>query len=282
MIRIRGLQVIRGGHRCVDGVDLTIGHGEVVALLGPNGSGKSSLLQAVAGSLPTAGGDVVWDDRPLREWSGDELARKRAVMSQSTHMAFPFTVREVVSMGYLGLRKARDAAVGGAMLKANVLGMADRDYSTLSGGEQQRVQFARAMCQLWGREAKGFLLLDEPTSQLDLAHQHRVLEAVTDFAFAGGGVLIVLHDLNLAAMYADRVALLKGGRLLACDLTREVIRSEPIETCFDVEARIVEVPASKQPDGTSRSVPHVHTRPKLSATPRETETDVRSEQRIKA
>jgi len=241
VIRAHQLTVHRGGRPVVREVDVEVRPGEVLAVLGPNGAGKSTLLEALAGGLRPAGGTVLLDDRPLRRFGARELARHRAVLPQHSALAFPFTVTEVVALGRSphGDRDAR-TVVGGCLDLAGIRGLADRSYATLSGGEQQRVHLARVLAQLHGGPSPRFLLLDEPVNHLDPAHQHHVLAVARGIARCEQvGVLAVLHDLNLAAAYADRLAVLVEGRVVACGSPREVLTPALLRSAFGLTAEVV-------------------------------------------
>ncbi len=209
------------GRALVEEVSLRLEAGEVLAVVGPNGAGKSTLLHALSGELRPAAGAIAFCGRALEDWPARALARRRAVVSQRVALAFPMTVREVVALGRLPWHGTREAAcdaaaVAAAMGRAGVASLAPRAYATLSGGEQQRVQVARALAQLDGAEAPAALLLDEPTASLDAAHRAGLLRALRRLAAeAGSAVLVVLHDLNEAAFVADRVAVLQAGRCVA-------------------------------------------------------------------
>ena len=191
-----------GTKTLLDGVSLSVAPGEVVALVGPNGAGKSTLLRVLAGELRPASGTVMLKGRALEAYPPRALALHRAVLSQSTHVAFPFTVGEVVRMG-AGDRggSAIDALADVALADVDLSLFGERMITTLSGGEQQRAHFARVLVQLAiGEDAHGpgLLLLDEPTASLDLKHQLDMLEAVGRCARRGVAVVAILHDLNLA------------------------------------------------------------------------------------
>ncbi|MEU7468168.1 heme ABC transporter ATP-binding protein [Streptomyces sp. NPDC044984] len=220
-----GLSVRLGARVVLAGVDLTVRAGEVLALVGPNGAGKSTLLSALAADLPPTTGTVRIHGRPASGWSAPELALRRAVLPQSASLSFPFTVEEVVRMGrapwaavarpgkdeYEGKGGGEDeAAVAGAMAATEVTGFAARPFSALSGGERARVALARVLAQ-----RTPLLLLDEPTAALDLRHQELVLRLCRARAHAGDAVVVVLHDLGLAAAHAHRVAVLRAGRVAA-------------------------------------------------------------------
>jgi iron complex transport system ATP-binding protein len=195
-------------------VTLTLARGELVIILGPNGAGKSTLLKTLTGDLAPDEGRVTFDGKPLSGIAPRELACARAVLSQSMSLNFPFTVLEVVRLGL-------EAARGGHQLLPKALaavglqGFEGRLYQELSGGEQQRVHLARVLCQAWAGKPDGsaFLLLDEPVSNLDIRHQLQTLEAVRRHVEKGGGALMILHDINLAALYADRLVMMAEGRI---------------------------------------------------------------------
>lgn len=170
MLRAEQLDVLRGGKQVLAGVDLELRPGEVLGVLGPNGAGKSSLLGALCGEVPTAGGHVSLDGRALAEWTGPERARRLAVLPQSSTLSFAFRVEEVVAMGRMphDTGRERDAeVVAEALIAADASHLAGRSYLALSGGERQRVHLARVLAQLWPGAAGQILLLDEPTSALD-------------------------------------------------------------------------------------------------------------------
>ncbi|GCD38157.1 hemin import ATP-binding protein HmuV [Streptomyces chrestomyceticus JCM 4735] len=213
--RADGLGVRLGNRTVLDGIGLEVTTGQVLALVGPNGAGKSTLLAALAADLPATTGEVRIDGRPATAWTAPELALRRAVLPQAAALSFPFTVADVVRMGrapWAGTpREDEDeAAVAEAMAATEVTGFAGRPFAALSGGERARVALARVLAQ-----RAPLLLLDEPTAALDLRHQELVLRICRERAAAGAAVAVVLHDLGLAAAYADRAALLHGGRIAA-------------------------------------------------------------------
>jgi len=256
MLAATDLRVVLGGRPVLDGVSLTIRPGEVTAVLGPNGAGKSTLLRAFSGLQRPQAGAVSLEDRPLRACTPRELARRRAVLPQEVQLAFPFRVHEVVMLGRLphaGTCPGADhlRAIDAAMRATDTADLADRPYPTLSGGERQRVQLARALAQIWrpgGETAPArYLLLDEPTNNLDLRHQDDVLTVARRLAADGVGVLAILHDINLAAAFADRVCLLKGGRVVAEGPTAAIMAEAPIAETFDVSVTVVRHPAMAVP-----------------------------------
>jgi iron complex transport system ATP-binding protein len=236
------------GATLLAGVSLAIRPGEVVAVLGPNGAGKSTLLKCLGSELRPTRGTVHLNAKPLADWSPRESAQRRAVLPQHSPLGFPFTALEVVLMGripYGGPFPADTEIALAAMAAAEVEHLAARRYTTLSGGERQRVHLARVLTQIWeplpDREPR-YLLLDEPTASLDPAHQHGTLTLVRAWARRGVGVAVVLHDLNLAAQYSDRVAVLRSGRLLAIGSPADVLRPPLIAEAFGLPVHVLPHP----------------------------------------
>ncbi|WP_343713993.1 heme ABC transporter ATP-binding protein [Inquilinus sp.] len=253
MIRAEALAYRIGRTPLLDGVDLTIAPGRLTAVIGPNGAGKSTLLRCLCGEIAPAAGRITLDGTPISGWDLVAMARRRAVLPQQVTLDFPLTAREVVALGRGPHRGVADAAadrraVDAAMAAADVTALADRSYPTLSGGEQQRVQFARALAQIHGTAgAPAYLLLDEPTASLDLAHQSTVLRVARGLADAGTGVLAILHDLNQAARFADEVVLLRRGRVFAAGPPAGVLTAATVEAVFGCPVEIVANPHSDRP-----------------------------------
>ena len=245
MIRAEHLTVRVGRRTLLDDVDLTIEAGECVAVLGPNGAGKSTLLGALCGHPKELSTRIHWDDTPLSELDRQTLARRRAVVTQQTALGFPFTVEQIVLMGrnphVAVAESAADHAIAGqALARVDADGLADHPFPTLSGGEKQRTCIARALAQIWDAE-RPWLLLDEPTSALDLRHQHLVMTEIKRLTREReASVVCVLHDMNLAMQYADKVLLLKDGKRVAFGETAEVLTVDAINEIYDVEARLLE------------------------------------------
>jgi iron complex transport system ATP-binding protein len=254
MIEARELSFWRGGRALLDGVSCRVGPGEVLAVVGPNGAGKSTLLRLLTGEHTPKSGTVLINDQPLSAHEPSTLARLRGYLPQHSRLDFDFTAAEVALLGRSPHPRATrsDAEaeiVRGALELAGVAELAERSYTTLSGGEQQRVHLARVFAQIWSAPARGsrVLLLDEPTSSLDLGQQHAILEVVRRFARQGSAVLMVLHDLNLAARFADRLLLLQRGRVLASGAPAAVLTSENLLAAFAVQARLLHDPALGAP-----------------------------------
>ena len=229
-IRVRGLAVERDGRTLVDQIDVDVDPGAVHALVGPNGAGKSTVLAVLAGETAPSRGQVMWSGRPLQDWCPNALARSRGVLPQETVITFPLTAWEVAELGRLPHRTPEQDTqiVQEALARAGVLHLAGRDYRSLSGGERQRVQMARVLAQIHETEGEhpGFLLLDEPTSALDARHQLRLMQLLRADAARGRAVLVVLHDLNLAAAFSDRITILDNGTV-ACSGAPETVLTPP-------------------------------------------------------
>ncbi|MDE2148889.1 MAG: ATP-binding cassette domain-containing protein [Gammaproteobacteria bacterium] len=207
----------RGGGWLLREVELRLQAGQLHALIGPNGAGKTSLLRLLAGDL-ASDPPVLLDGRPLQRWAPIALARRRAVFSQHDVLRFDFTAAEVVGLGRLPWRTPADAdATAAALAAVGAEPLATRPYTELSGGERARVRLARALAQIWPVQAlpPRFLLLDEPLAHLDFAFRQRCLQLLRNLSAAGAGVLLVLHEPELAAAWADRVTLLGCGEVVA-------------------------------------------------------------------
>jgi iron complex transport system ATP-binding protein len=236
----------------------------VSVIIGPNGAGKSTLLRLLTGEARPTSGSVRLDGEPLAAIPPWRLACRRAVMMQAARLAFPFRAHEVVALGAAGVgralrRAALDGLVASALDAADAAHLAGRDYQTLSGGEQQRVQFARALAQLVaGRSAEQqqVLFLDEPVSSLDLRHQLALLDAARDLAAGGTAVLAVLHDLNLALAYADHLIVMDAGRIVAQGEPAAVIGDALLRGVFGVDLSLGTCP----PAGVPFLLPQMHRR----------------------
>jgi len=258
MLVAEKLSCLLDGRLVVRDIDLQLAAGEVLAVLGPNGAGKSTLLRLLARELSPSGGRIVLNGRTLEQWSAIELARQRAVLPQANALRFAFDVREVVRLGRYpwkgGSGEKENHIVDQAMQAAGVKPFAARPYTSLSGGERARVQLARVLAQIWDPPESGtrFLLLDEPTASLDLAHQLDVLTTIRSFASRGVGVAVALHDLNLASRYADRVLLMKDGEIDSIGQARDVLSVASIGRVFDVDVDLLDGGGSGHPWIASR------------------------------
>lgn len=234
-----GLQV--GARWLVREVTLRIGPGEVVALVGPNGAGKSTLMRLLGGDIPATEGSVSLDDRDISSYRPKALALLRAVLPQQTLIQFSFTAGEVVEMG-LSARDGDPVGIGRALARADALDLQHRIYPSLSGGEQARVSLARVLAQ-----ETPVILLDEPTAALDLRHQQLVMRLAREIAAEGGTVVAILHDLNLAAAFADRIAILHDGRLVADGSPWDVLTGPLLTEVFGCPIAVTPHPLSGCP-----------------------------------
>lgn len=254
-LRAENVSLQLGGRQALKAVSLEVSPGAVTALVGPNGAGKSSLLRILSRELKPCEGRVTLDGQPLHLFQVRELARLRSHMGQSAIIAFDFLVEEVLAMGWLGRREDFRPALLEVVARCDLGALLGQHFNRLSGGEQQRVQFARALLQVWrskeaalaeggsshtrlgrrcpdaGREAR-YLLLDEPTANLDLCHELLALRLARRASKDNLGVLMVLHDLNLAARFADRVALMADGALISAGAPEEVFRDEALSDLY--------------------------------------------------
>ncbi|TPN63487.1 heme ABC transporter ATP-binding protein [Mesorhizobium sp. B1-1-1] len=254
MIEARDVSVAIGRKGIVAGVDFEVRPGEISAIVGPNGSGKTTFLKALSGELAHTG-RIAINGRELSTITPVEAATLRAVLPQATTLSFPFTVREIVRLGLVGGRSGVLPGVDErlperALARVDLDGFAGRFYQELSGGEQQRVQLARVLCQVWAPVLDGkprYLFLDEPVSSLDIKHQLIIMNIARDFARRGGGVVAILHDLNLTAMYADRIFVMHRGRLAATGSPRDVLSDDLIERVFGCRLRVGVLPAGNMP-----------------------------------
>jgi iron complex transport system ATP-binding protein len=237
-----GLSLSVGTSTLVDHVDLTLRGGEMVAIVGPNGAGKSSLLRLLSGDHRASRGTVALNGRDIQTWSPAGLASRRAMLSQHVSVSFPFTVEEIVRMG-LGNRSAAasQALVDTTIDEIGLQAFRHRELPTLSGGEQQRAHFARVLVQLACGEAAhgpGILLLDEPTSSLDLRHQIALVDISRSRARSGTAVVAVLHDLNLAIRFADRIVVMRQGGIVVEGPPADTITRDIIRHVFDIDVDI--------------------------------------------
>jgi len=254
MIEAHDISVSIGRRQIISGVNFSVQPGELAAIVGPNGSGKTTFLKALSGELPYSG-RVAINGRDLTAMKPWEAAGERAVLPQSTALSFPFTVREIVGLGLTGGRSGvaageQDSLPEQALAKVDLQGFAGRFYQELSGGEQQRVQLARVLCQVWAPVLESrarYLFLDEPVSSLDIKHQLIIMNIARDFARRGGGVVAILHDLNLTAMYADRIHVMHRGRLAAAGAPGDVLSDELISTVFECDLKVGVLPLAGAP-----------------------------------
>lgn len=253
MIEATKLTVWLSGKPIVRDVSLRARPGEFTAIAGPNGSGKTTTLKALAGELPFQG-HVTINGHAISELKPWQLSIKRAVLPQASVIAFPFTVREIVQMGLTvhphNSHATNQRIVTDALQAVDLEGFAGRFYQELSGGEQQRVQLARVLCQIWEPVVDGepcYLLLDEPVSSLDIRHQLAIMALGRRYCERGGGVIAVMHDLNLTAMFADHMIMMKDGQVAAAGSPRDALTDNTLQTVFGCQMRVNTTPAHNTP-----------------------------------
>lgn len=238
LLQAIGIEVRARTKPLIKDVSLEVAPGEFLAIIGPNGAGKSTLLGALSGDRALAAGEVLLDGRPLQQWRKPDLARRRAVLPQHSSVAFDFTGLQIATLGLLAHRgslseREMQTLAEKALAETEALPFAERPYTVLSGGERQRIQLARVLAQCDAEaNARPFLLLDEPISGLDLSHQHAALASARRRADRGLGVLAVLHDLNMAARYADRVGIVENGRLTDLGAAHRTLDPERLSAVF--------------------------------------------------
>ncbi|ENO15739.2 heme ABC transporter ATP-binding protein [Marinobacter nanhaiticus D15-8W] len=243
MLKVDQLNIRLSGRPILADVNLRLHPGELVALLGPNGAGKSTLVRTLAGELHAPANSIHFADQPLGQWRRSTIARHRAVMPQKVDLQFPMTVEEVIALGRPREKPEQRGRVIDALLeRLDIEHLKTRLVPTLSGGEQQRVQLARVLAQVWDQPDPRLLLLDECTSALDPAHQQVVFGQLRQLASAGYGLLVAVHDLNLAAQYADRLVLMKGGRIVADDSPTSVLTPDILKAVYGLSARVTMLP----------------------------------------
>lgn len=250
MITASDIVVRFGKKQILHGVDFKAEPGELTAIVGPNGSGKTTLLRAITQEVDYSG-RVALNDLNIADLKPWQLASMRGVLPQKTALSFPFTVSEVVRIGLkAGVTADHDERILDALNRVGLAHYADRFYQELSGGEQQRVQLARVLAQVREPVAHGkprWLLLDEPVSSLDIGHQLEVMGLAKSYSEAGGGVVAVMHDLNLTALYADRVVILSDGQVLADGAPGDVMTDEILSKAYGCKITVNQAPHNSAP-----------------------------------
>jgi iron complex transport system ATP-binding protein len=251
VIAAESISRVVSGRRIVDGVSATFEPGKLHVVVGANGAGKSTLLRMLSHHLRADHGVVRYAGRDLRDIGLEALARVRAMLSQKVEIGFPLSVRDVVLMGryphFSGRPPAHDLHVCDEVMRFfDVTALADRDYRSLSGGEAQRVQFARVLAQVWEPGRTRYLFLDEPVTFLDIAHQFDFMRKVRSLLAPDLVVIAVLHDLNLVAQFADRVLMLRDGKVLADGTVDDVLTPANVERGFGIAPSVVRTDAGQR------------------------------------
>lgn len=243
MLEIRDASLEVNGHCLVSGIDFELSPGRVVAVIGANGAGKSSMLRLLSGEMQPTRGAVRIDGEASAAVSRATLSRKIAVLPQHSMLDFPFRAAEVVEMGripHLTDAATNKEIVAQVIHRLRLDDLRERVYTTLSGGERQRVQIARVLCQLWDCMDGGYFLFDEPTAPLDLAYQLAFLDIARDLAGHNAGVLLVMHDINLATRFADVIVIMRAGGIVAAGVPADVVNAASMRAAFDVDVTILE------------------------------------------
>ena len=246
-LEVADLTVRRDGRALLEDISLNVAPGEMVAILGPNGAGKSTLFRSISGEMSYQQGTVRLSGKGIDAWPAVEKARLLGILPQSSTLNFSFSVEEVVLLGrtpHASSTEENQRVVDQALKSVDALYLKEREYTALSGGEKQRVHLARVLTQVWNsvEEQQRVLLLDEPTSALDPAHQHLTLQVARDFATGDMGCMVILHDFNLAARYADRIVLIQNGHLVVSGTPDEVMTPEVIHKVFELDVTVMKHP----------------------------------------
>ncbi|WP_336287902.1 heme ABC transporter ATP-binding protein [Bartonella sp. CB60] len=254
MIEATNIYVRRGKKQILNRIDLQAESGALTVIIGPNGSGKSTFIKALSGEIPYSG-KITLNGYEVTQTKAYEMAVMRAVLPQSTTLAFPFLVHEVVELGisvnrFTTTKTELQTLPQKALEHVGLAEYSDRYYHQLSGGEQARVQLARVLCQIWEPVYNGvprWMILDEPIANLDIQHQLVVMDIAKNFARRGGGVLAVLHDLNLAAHYADKMILLKQGEIYCEGNASTVLTTQNLRDAYHCSLTVSELPKTDTP-----------------------------------
>ncbi|KAA0130740.1 heme ABC transporter ATP-binding protein [Chryseobacterium sp. SN22] len=251
MIRAHQITYKHKDFHILDAVDVHLEYGEFLAIVGPNGAGKSSLLSMLANEVKCKQ-QILFKDRSISDWPVQELSRHKAKFSQHNSNDIPLDVKDVVMMGrypYFDAQPQKEdlEAMNNMMYETDVFHLKDREYNTLSGGEKQRVHLSRVMAQLQNEIVHKLLFLDEPLNNLDVKHQYKALETIKNFTRKTNSAVVVLHDLNLAAQYADKILLMKSGRAAAYGTPEEVFTAENISNAYNFPCTICEHPITHNP-----------------------------------
>ena len=245
-VRCESIDIKLNKRKILKNISIEVNEKEILSVIGPNGAGKSTLLKSLAGDINPISGNIFYNEKNINHIDIQERAFTRSVMSQLQPIAFDFSVKEIVEMGWIDRGESEyadqfDDAVNEVIHKCGVKDLINRNFNTLSGGEQRRVHFARTLLQLWRPSNSNdpkYLFLDEPTANLDLTYEIKLLNIVKEVAQEGAGVMLVLHDLNLAAKFSDKVAILKGGSLIDIGLPIDVLKSTLLSEIYEIDVEV--------------------------------------------
>lgn len=243
MVSVKNLSYAVGKKKLLNHISFDARPGEMMAIIGANGAGKSTLLKLLCKEIKPSDGEIFLNQKNLTTYKLEELARIRSVLSQHHTLSMSFTVKELVLMGRYPHFESKPTTadfevINAVMEETGITCFADRDYNTLSGGEQQRVQLARVMAQIYDTP-NGYLFLDEPTNGLDMLYQQQILTLARNIANRGYCVICILHDINFASRYADKILMLKDGEAVALGSPLEVVTCENIHYVFNIEVQLM-------------------------------------------
>ncbi|WP_236978837.1 ATP-binding cassette domain-containing protein [Membranihabitans maritimus] len=251
MIEIKGIDVVKGNRKIIEDVSFSIRPSQFTVVLGMNGAGKTTLLSAITSREKLSKGEIVWDRKRLYDFDLKDLAVRRAVLSQKFSLGFPMKVKELVEMGCYPIKRKisnieKKELIHNALTEVGMRSFLNRDFISLSGGEQKRVLLAKCLVQLDDKCEQGdskYLFLDEPTASIDIQHSFKILQLVKELTIKKGiGVFAILHDLNLAAQFADKIIILKNGRITHKGSPTEVFKETHIESSLGIKSIIQKHP----------------------------------------
>ena len=237
----------------LDDISLHVESGDMVSIIGPNGSGKTTILKAISNEISITDGEINFINKNISDWDLNDFANKKAVLSQSNNLVFPFSVIDIVKMGRFPLKNKGNQIEENNLCKKilNIFDLDDyvnQNYITLSGGEKQRVQLARVIAQIWSDDySKKILILDEPTSYLDIKHQHLLFQFLKELNKKGLTIIMVLHDLNHALLNSNKIVVLKDSKLISFGETKNIITEELIKKVFEIDLKLINYKGSDTP-----------------------------------
>ncbi len=252
MLKLQDINYTIGTKQILSGIQINFEPGKLHMILGPNGSGKTSLLKITSGQIQNFNGSVFYDNHLINQIPAATLATYRSYLSQQNNIPFPLTVTELIQMGrypHYSYEPTKNdfKVINEVVNKLEITHLLNRDFNTLSGGEQQRVQFARVLAQVWekGTNNSRYLFLDEPLNNLDIQYQKYLLQTIREFIKEDLVVIMIVHDINWALAYADKVYFLNKGTLVAQGNPADIITTHLIADVFKVEAQLINVPGQK-------------------------------------